>query len=624
MIRAWSPDDEPPPQTPHDARSTMTRPPAGVGNLDAVERLVAAHGVEATAALYRALFDALDEGFCVVEMIRDESGADVDYRFVEVNAAFERHAGIVGAHGRTILELVPDIERHWIDLYGRVARSGEPSRFEAETATSDTHVWFDEYAFRLGGPESRHVAIHFTDITARRHVEEENRHRAEQFRTLVDRAPVGVFLLDADLCLLEVNPAARAMVGGVEGDAGRPVADLLRTVWPERVAAATVALFRRTLATGEGYHDPDFSERRADRGTVEHYDWSVERIQLPDGSHGLVCYFRDTSAAAAARARLAASEARYRTLFESIDEGFCILHVLFDAAGRPVDYRYVEVNPAFERQTGITGALGRTITELVPDIEPYWFDVYGAVARTGEPRRFVDHAPSMGRWFDVYAFRIGAPEEHRVAVLFADVTARKRTEGALRESVAQLRHHAHHDALTGLPNRILFEDRLALAVAAAARHQRPLALLFVDVDGFKGVNDALGHAGGDAVLAAVARRLGASLRACDTLARLHGDEFVVLLPEIADPADVEALAATLGAQVAEPIEVDGRVVQVSASIGIGHCPSDAVDAAELLRAADVAMYRAKLAGGNRACSSATLSAGVAPESTGPSVRAAGG
>ncbi|MCO6436588.1 MAG: GAF domain-containing protein [Phycisphaerae bacterium] len=122
------------------------------------------------------------------------------------------------------------------------------------------------------------------------------------------------------------------------------------------------------------------------------------------------------------------SEARYRTLFESIDEGFCVFDMLYDDAGRPVDLRYVEVNPAFERHTGLADAQGATIRELVPDIESYWFEIYGRVAASGEPIRFENRGEGLGRWFDVYAFRVGRPEDRRVAAIFADITARKQAE----------------------------------------------------------------------------------------------------------------------------------------------------------------------------------------------------
>jgi PAS domain S-box-containing protein len=129
--------------------------------------------------------------------------------------------------------------------------------------------------------------------------------------------------------------------------------------------------------------------------------------------------------------RAAAAQAqRYRTLFDSIDEGFCVIQVEFDG-DRPVDYRFLEVNPAFEAHTGLAAPTGRRMRELVPAHEQQWFETYGRVARTGIAVRFVQHAAAMGRWFNVYAFRIGAPDENLVALLFADVTQRRRIEDAL-------------------------------------------------------------------------------------------------------------------------------------------------------------------------------------------------
>jgi PAS domain-containing protein len=131
-----------------------------------------------------------------------------------------------------------------------------------------------------------------------------------------------------------------------------------------------------------------------------------------------------------ARAAAATSEARYRSLFSSIDEGLCVVEVLFDDRGDPVDYRFVEVNPAFVEQTGLVDAVGHTVRELVPGIEQRWIETYGRVATTGESTRFQMGSDAMGRWFDVFAFRTGRPEERRVALLFTDVSA---AQAAARE-----------------------------------------------------------------------------------------------------------------------------------------------------------------------------------------------
>ncbi len=133
------------------------------------------------------------------------------------------------------------------------------------------------------------------------------------------------------------------------------------------------------------------------------------------------------------------SEERYRTLFESMDEGFCIIEVLFDASDKPVDYRFLEMNPAFEKHTGLHNAAGKRMRELEPHQEEHWFKTYGRIAMTGEPERFINHAEHLeNRWFEVYAFRIGQPRERKVAVLFSDITDRREAEESLRQLNATL------------------------------------------------------------------------------------------------------------------------------------------------------------------------------------------
>jgi PAS domain S-box-containing protein len=152
--------------------------------------------------------------------------------------------------------------------------------------------------------------------------------------------------------------------------------------------------------------------------------------------------------AAVERARAEAAErmteGRYRLLFNSIDEGFCIIEMILDSEQRPVDYRFIDTNPMFEQQTGLHNAVGHTALELVPALEPFWFDVYGRVALTGEPTRFVSSSEPMGRTFDVYAFRAGEPDDLRVALLFRDITMHERAKTALEESESRFRHLADH------------------------------------------------------------------------------------------------------------------------------------------------------------------------------------
>ncbi len=136
---------------------------------------------------------------------------------------------------------------------------------------------------------------------------------------------------------------------------------------------------------------------------------------------------------------LQSSEERYRYLFHSIDAGFCLIGVTFDSNGRAIDYVFLEVNPAFERQSGIDGALGRSMREIAPAHEQKWFDIYGDVARTGRAVRFEQEAKALERWFAVSAFRVGDPQDHHVAVIFEDITGRKHAESRLSDSEARLR-----------------------------------------------------------------------------------------------------------------------------------------------------------------------------------------
>jgi diguanylate cyclase (GGDEF)-like protein/PAS domain S-box-containing protein len=168
--------------------------------------------------------------------------------------------------------------------------------------------------------------------------------------------------------------------------------------------------------------------------------------------------------------------------------------------------------------------------------------------------------------------------------------------GATLAMSRRMSHLAHHDAMTGLPNRLLLYDRLTEAIALGRRHRKPVAVGFLDIDGFKGVNDSLGHAVADRVLQSVAARLRESLRESDTVCRYGGDEFVVVLPEIKDARDAALVALKLLRSVATPFGIESHQVHLSASLGVSLYPDHGDDAVTLIARADSAMYEAKRSG----------------------------
>jgi len=183
-------------------------------------------------------------------------------------------------------------------------------------------------------------------------------------------------------------------------------------------------------------------------------------------------------------------------------------------------------------------------------------------------------------------------------LVLATVAAQEAHDAAVREGM-QMAYMAKHDALTGLPNRTLLSDRLAQAMVLARRHRKKAAVMFIDLDHFKRINDTLGHEVGDQLLRAVSGRLLACVRHSDTVSRQGGDEFVVLLSEVDDADAATVLAEKAIRTMAEPVEVGGNVLHVTLSIGISIFPDDGEDEDSLMKSADVAMYAAKQAGRNR-------------------------
>ncbi|MBT9504327.1 MAG: diguanylate cyclase [Burkholderiaceae bacterium] len=261
------------------------------------------------------------------------------------------------------------------------------------------------------------------------------------------------------------------------------------------------------------------------------------------------------------------------------------------------DGRIVAVNPAFTAMTGYSAA---EVIGLSPSLQRsgrhdplFYRELWANLHSTGHWQGEIWNRRKSGEVYPclqtIDAIRDEAQRVSHYVALHSDISALKNAE----ERLSRL---AHHDALTGLPNRLLFANGLALSIERAKRHRQRLAVLFLDLDHFKHVNDSLGHAAGDALLCEVGRRLRQSVRAQDAVARLSGDEFVVVLEEAGEASDVLRMADKIMATISQPVQVPGGTTQISASIGIALYPDDGDDVDQLLRAADAAMYIAKRRG----------------------------
>jgi diguanylate cyclase (GGDEF)-like protein/PAS domain S-box-containing protein len=317
---------------------------------------------------------------------------------------------------------------------------------------------------------------------------------------------------------------------------------------------------------------------------------SVSAVPIPARAElgpAMVCVARDL------RERIAADhhQRRAAVVFENTQEGI----ILTDA-----ERNVVMVNPAFNDITGyrLDDVLGKPSDLLwanrrdVASSDSAWASVATKRLWQGEMWLRRQDGELKLVWVNISVVKNAAGRIVNYVLVFSDITA-------IKDAEERLNYLAYHDALTDLPNRSLLADRVRTALSRAERTGTSVALLYLDLDDFKHVNDTLGHEQGDKLLNVMAARFRSHVRDEDSVARLGGDEFVIVLEDVADPAEPARLAEKLLAAVSEPIDLGGLALRMRASIGIGLGPAHGTTSEELLKAADAAMYRAKRAGRGR-------------------------
>ncbi|MCI0330902.1 MAG: PAS domain S-box protein [candidate division Zixibacteria bacterium] len=270
--------------------------------------------------------------------------------------------------------------------------------------------------------------------------EETLRTSEERFRSVTETAHDAIVMANQEGTIIVWNRGAQGIFGYMAEEVlGQPLTVLM----PERYQDTHRKGLRRFLQTGEARVVGKTVELHGIRKDGSEFPLELSLTSWKTKNEiffsGII---RDITERKRAEEALRKSEEKYRTLFDSLDVGICTIEVLFDGSNKPVDYRFLEVNSAFEKQTGIQNAPGRRMREIAPLHEEHWFEIYGKIALTGEPKRFENEAAQLSRWYDVYAFRVGDPEKRQVAIHFNDITGRKQGEREIDKLNEALRQHA--------------------------------------------------------------------------------------------------------------------------------------------------------------------------------------
>jgi PAS domain S-box-containing protein len=389
-----------------------------------------------------------------------------------------------------VLTDVSDLEK----LCARVIADGAPCRREVRHGGGWFLLRLAPYPgsdHRIGG-----AVLTLTNVTAFRASIEQAIYEREYTKAILNTVIAPLVVLDADLRVQTANRSFYEMFRVSRDETqGVPLSNLRNHAWD---TPWLWVLLKETLSDNKEFkpleveHDFPAIGRR----TL----WLDARRLSRDSTSLILLALQDITDRKRAEDALRESEERYRTLFNTMDEGFCTIEVLFDDNQNPVDYRFLEVNGAFEKQTGIKDARGRLMRQIAPHHEQHWFDIYGKIALTGESMRFENPAKELHRWYDVYAFRVGLPAQRQVAILFNDITERRQAEQEVRRQRGQLATFLETAALClhriGPDGTILWANEAELETLGYAREEyfgHHIAEFHVDQDVIADILTRLNH-----------------------------------------------------------------------------------------------------------------------------------
>jgi len=551
---------------------------------DITERKRAEEKLKESEAKYRAVIEAaVDQIFMI----------DSEMKILSMNsfAAGFFHKKPEDMVGKSLTEIFPkQIAASTSANIQKVFETGIDIKIEEILAFGDKNMWNSTSLSPMKDLNGKVVAVIgiVRDITEHRKIEEERQKAAERIQDLYNNAPAGYHSLDKDGAYVRVNDTELAWLGYKRDEliGKKKFTDIL-TDESRKVFLRNFPVFKE-----RGWvKDLEFELVRKD-GTI--FPTLVNATALKDEAGNFLMSrttLFDITEVKRLQKMVTESEKKFRTILEEINDSYFEL----DLAGN-----FTFVNNALCRVLRVTkeevvGANFRSITILdeINDI----LAQFVRVRETGEPHKGLTFRLTRKDGVTEFAEISISPQkdDHGKIIGFRcvgrDVTERM-------ELQSKLAIIAMHDALTGLPNRLLLYDRFNVACAQAQRNKRKLAIMELDLDHFKTINDSLGHAAGDELLKAMADRLTALVRKSDTVARLGGDEFVVLIPEFTNIKDVLKTAQKILSAFQDPSIANGQELQVTTSIGIAVFPRDGSNIEDLLKAADAAMYYTKEHGRN--------------------------